>query len=486
MSTGSNATVELAVVIAVSIGVLAPGFALAQTDSKSSESVVKITCDLGGGKRMNATGFAWQDSQHVVTALHAVAGCVNRVVFSEAKGRQSPAVIEKVILEADLALLKLERNLELVPVKNVTLQPNLRERFMIWGYPHAVNEMIETPITFGAGRKGGVTTLSGAYAGVDGLAELFAGQGYPREDTSILRVTTTLQPGQSGAPIFDLEGRVVAMADGGLLGGWKGINWSIPAHVYLPRLLASNDEIPKDPSKWAQAYSANTANRTRSVAVPPEMQARGDGEPGGELRLVRTLPLGDVERMLSRRARDYWTDLIPAIKSFVTDPEAYGRLSFDIYEDPVTGATVGVPSGLELTWNGEIRVLEARTKSGVVRGMVGVSPNRSYAAAKDAGKRAFVGKIRPLATWDDSLGNSRFTELKDEAEHASQTGFHKGVDSTTGKPVQVLLSLTVTGKNLLGYAVYVADNPEKLTIEDAVANMMMQLGAVTLSGFSEN
>jgi hypothetical protein len=433
---------------------------------------------------MNATGFVWLDSLHVVTALHAVVGCKTRMVYSSLdRSMESPAEIEKVSLEADLALLKLQRGLGLDPIKHITSPPNLREQFYTWGYPHGVRELIELRTEFAGGLKGGMTTLDEAFCGVKGLDELFAGQSYPKGGTSILRVTTTIQPGHSGAPILDLQGRVVAIADGGLLDGWRGLNWSIPAYQYLPGLPSSPDRIPVQPSKWAGLYSKFTAEQTKTVAVPQDTHTSGSTAVG-ELKRVRTMSLVDLDAMLHRKGDSFWYEMVPSIQSFTRTRKELNQLSFDIYEDPVTGATLGVPSGVELAWNRDIRALESN--SGAVRMFVGVLPGKSYADAKGAGKNAFVSKIVNLAKWTNSPADLRYDNLNDEMEYANNAGFFHGIDRATGKPASLLLSITVSGKQLLGYAVYVADNPEKISDQDSITYAMMQLGATTLSGFAEH
>lgn len=477
---GARPAARMLAIVAAIVGLL-PAVPLAQQDRQSARSVVKITCKLPGGV-MNATGFVWRDSLHVVTALHAVVGCNPRIVYSQDKRDQSPATIEKVSLEADLALLKLERDLGLDPIKHITSPPNTREQFYTWGYPHGVGEMIDLRTEFAGGLKGGVTTLEDAFGGVKDLNQLFSGQNYPQKSTSILRVTTTIQPGHSGAPILDSQGRVVAIADGGLLDGVKGINWSIPAHLYLTGLPSSPDAVPQQPSKWAGLYSKFTVEQTKTVAVPPD--ARNSGFTAvGALKRVRTMSLADLDALL----RDKGTpeSNIDFIKSQVKTAAEFNRLSFDIYEDPLTGATLGVPSGAQLAWNSAIRALEARSGSGAVRMVIGVLPSNSYAEAKVAGKQAFVSKIMNLAKWAESPSAMGYDNLDDRMEWANNAGFFKGTDSVTGKPVELLLSITVSGKQLLGYAVYgPEDIAKELMTQDLITYLMMQMGAQELSGFA--
>ena len=53
------------------------------------DSVVQVRCALPEGE-MKATGVVWPEPGLIVTALHAVAGCEEVVVYSEAGGAAKP------------------------------------------------------------------------------------------------------------------------------------------------------------------------------------------------------------------------------------------------------------------------------------------------------------------------------------------------------------------------------------------------------------
>jgi S1-C subfamily serine protease len=245
------------------------------SDRASADSVVKIICTLPGGGEATATGFVWPGPGQAVTALHAVAGCVDVSIWSEATGYfDHMTQILSVDLESDLALIEMEDGLGLPAVQFAPEPPDTRADHFVWGYPLVAQEMIDLEIKFGGGRKAGVTTLGAAFKSSE-LDDLFRGQDYPARETSILRVNTTIQPGQSGAPIFDADGRVVAIVDGGLLGGFRGINWSIPAYAYLPDLPSSADPVPDAPSNQAILHSNATP-----VEPSPKSTSMVDGSTG--------------------------------------------------------------------------------------------------------------------------------------------------------------------------------------------------------------
>ena len=472
---------RLMLALVAAFATLAAATAEAQQDREAAKSgLVRIRCKLDSGGEMTSTGFAWRDSLHVVAALHAVAGC-RQVLVRRENGSGTTARVKRGSLVADLALLELAENIGLTPLQHVTTLPDTRGEYFTWGYPHAIAESTDTRTHFAGGQKGGLTTLREAFSGVDQLEELFDGQNYPQDRTTILRVTTTLQPGQSGAPILDRNGRVVAIADGGLLDGWKGINWSIPAHVYLPDLPNSPDPIPTRPSVWAALHSKVTPAEIKTVALPPSDELGGFGT-DGELVRVRTMSLADFEALMERQGMPEGN--IDFIRSALVSAADFERLSFDIYEDVSTGATLGVPSGLDLVWNGELRALEARTESGAVTMIIGVLPYPTYAEAKVAGRDAFVDKIIGLADWTESPAEMDYSNLDDDFEWANNANFFKGHDRRTGGPASLLLSITVSGSEFLGYAIYGPDDILELEPKDTATLLMMQMSAFNLSGFA--
>ena len=305
------------------------------------------------------------------------------------------------------------------------------------------------------------------------LDKLFASQEFPIPDTKILRVNTTIQPGHSGAPIFSDRGRVVAIADGGLLDGWRGVNWSIPAYYYLPALAESRDPIPDASSGLNELFSQKTAIRTDAVSVGPAKDRDFQN-----LTLVRSLTLDDLDAIVPED--DFYADLFPAILEYAKDLTPSPRLSFDIYEDAVTGATLGIPGGVKLSWNDDLGVAEAIADKGAVRMFVGVVQAESHSEAKDRSAREFVARAGWLADWDQDPSQFTYDFVYDD-ETANFAGFFNGTDRATGEQVSLQLDIDVNGSNVLAWAVYAH---ETTSDEGSVKMMMMQLAGEKLSDYA--
>jgi Trypsin-like peptidase domain len=462
-----------AIVAAALLAGATPAVVNARADRDSAHSVVKVTCKLPDGKQMDATGFVWHSPTQVVTALHAAVGCNSLLVWSEATTTETTATLDKASLEADLALLSLAHGLGVPPIDYAPDEPDTDAQYFVWGYPHGVPQMRNAKVSMSGGLSGGVTTLDQAYGGEKELTAMLAGQNFPRADTSVLAIPTLLQPGQSGAPIFDNEGRVVAIADGGLLGGWRGLNWGIPAYLYLPGLPNSGDDKPTGASKWAIQYSAVTVAPEAPVAMP------ADSAGASQLRRVRHVTLDQLEQQMLAAGED--TVNVDFIRGKVT-PEEFAKLAFDIYEDPNTGASLGVAAGMSLKWNGQ--ELEAAIPSGVARMFVAVMTAASHPQARREAK-AFADSLVHLASWERSPASLADFHSDPAFEWANGANFFDGVDAVTGLPTDLNLSLTVSGPRFLGYGLYGPAKIEKLPTADLVAYLMMQFAAQELSDLAQ-
>jgi Trypsin-like peptidase domain len=465
---------------------LGPGDAQAQAPSMRPYfvSVVRVECRLPDGSSLFSTGFAWREPDLVVTALHGAAGCASLSVYNETTTKRSPAKVQRAHLEADLALLKLERGLDMKPLQHLTTAPELNQDvYTVIGYPHGMRRLDTDEVRFSDGTQGWMTTLD-VFDGMEGAKELFAGVLFPSKAATIFRVRSQLGPGQSGAPILDSKGRVVAIVDGGLRNSVIPLNWSMPAHKYLAALAESTNAPPTQPSRWTSHFSSRVEAEPKFVELPERQVAAGAAPEAVSLRRLRTMSLNDLEAHLRKKGR--WKEdggNLTFIRQTVK-PQELASLTFDIYFDPVTGATFGVPTVSRLSWNAQRGVLESIIPSGKARMMISVRTVASYEQGKTAGKRAFADLVMPLATWQRSPATLELSN-NDAYQYAQGANFFPGRDAQ-GQEVNVNLSFAASGKQVLGYAVYgPSDIGRDLGDFDRALYLMMQFGAFNLSGFAQ-
>lgn len=460
------------------------------SDRDAATSVVQIRCAMAKGQS-KATGFVWPVPGQVVTALHAAVGCNEISVWSEATRKETLARVIRVNLEADLALLQLDRDLGLTALRYAPELPDTRANHFIWGYPLAAEEMTDLKIEFGGGLKRGLTTLGAAFSSKE-LDLLVRGQAYPSRRTQILRVNSIIQPGHSGAPIFDRNGNIVAIADGGLLGGFRTLNWSIPAQVYLPLLLESNDRMPTKPSHRAQLFSNVRSPQTAAVKI-------NDG--ASTLTPVRKMNLKDLgEYMLSYGNTWAYNNMHEKVISKLKRPVDLSQYTYDIYEHNQTGATFAVPTGRKLVWLPKMQVASAASDDFTMFQLFSVKQGQSFKAVIQENLRPFLTRLYNLGTWkkDKSPFN---IELKKKIvsgkDFLGGTGSYIGIEKGTKKQFIMAVSIFVSGNNFIGSASFEYTNFHHFAnkaefnryngyknYDDFVLGEMMNLGRRYLTAFA--
>lgn len=325
-----------------------------KSDAESARSVVKITTKFPGTdpktgktgiKVGNATGWCWNNSRQVVTALHAVAGIpdANITVYTDMETKSSGVQVVKVLKEADLALLQLDSDLGLIPLTLADVDPNSKNEYYIWGFPHGIFQMAGDDIRFSRS-LGTPPTLNSLINKTDFKFTLEQ-QKYPWPKSQILRVSSTIQPGHSGAPIFLGTGQVIGVADGGLREGSARLNWAFPASVYVPKLLNSSDPIPTTVSVQNNLYSSYTI--VPEDATQEEQNQISEDE-------VKEHTVGNDALSITKT----WTANYDEIIETMTEEDinslngismVYGLNMqdtwYDVYEDFQTGATITIPAG---------------------------------------------------------------------------------------------------------------------------------------------
>ena len=498
----------LSIALASCVSAAEPASAQQKPHAKSSLSVVEVKCPIlvdGSTREMRATGFAWLDPQYVVTALHSVVGCEGSPqVYSEQLGDASPAEVVSSFLEADLALLRLERSIGLEVVEHATSPPDVEREFYLYGYPLYARTMAGGPIDFKWGLGGeAITSLDRAFRS-DDLTALFRSQAYPAKQTQILRIQSPIVSGYSGSPIFDEAGRVVAIVDGALLNGTVGANWSIPAHLYLPKLLDSEDEPPEEASSWAKDLLKSSISDVEISNVPSELSPIADepeylaaaesGTPN--LNLVRQISFGRLQEGLEDYDLERYEFLREFLELYIDDAETLDNFQFYIYEESETGATFGLPAELFPYWNDHDQQYEVVTESGKVILFAAIQRWDSFDQAITEGRQFFIDSFALAAEWDDGKSPVDFelsTCIEDEETGACDLEWqwryglelYYGKEYYSGDPIELTLTMEVSDDVLLALALTnFGDFNDDMTEEDQITYLKLQAGLDLLTDFS--
>ncbi|MEO7243431.1 MAG: serine protease [Variovorax sp.] len=344
-----------------------PFEAAAQISLDALKHSIVLVYATQGGQTHAASGFLWQASppssanSFVITALHAVSGAMS----VQCAGVTKKATVEKVLVDADLALLKTESAFgpPCVPLR-VGIQK--------------AKPPTDTPLKV-LGFLAGARSLTDRDS-VKGLADPETLEFLLREPVlseqrnfripniklDIYYVKGGLLPGYSGGPVFNgRTGELVGIVDGGLDKGADAYNWVIPASNLEALLNSTVTQVP------AQVATGGPAHFSSPIVEPliAELTPRGnDPKPSG-LPPVAALPNRAATLQFSQNGWDYSyvrtktrslaelartaddpAGVMHLVRRFepVVGPDAATRMMFDIYQEVNRGLIIALPAGQQL------------------------------------------------------------------------------------------------------------------------------------------
>ena len=232
--------------------------------AKSVEpSVVHIAVESPGrgwGRERVSQGSGWiyDDKGHVVTNAHVVRGTrgdpIVTVQFFD--GRTAAAELVAVDTTTDIAVLKVATNEGVFPARRATgVQVEQGDRVYAFGSPFGFKFSMSEGIISGLGRSPAAVLERGGY-------------------TNFIQTDAAVNPGNSGGPLVDVNGRVVGMnvaiatgttPNGTTEGQSSGISFAIP----LDTIESVVDQI---------ATGGTVAKGYLGIALPDNPRARGSAE----------------------------------------------------------------------------------------------------------------------------------------------------------------------------------------------------------------
>lgn len=174
------------------------------------------------------TGFRVRGIKGIVTALHGVADSNDiRVIGDQAAAKfRGPLRVVKADVAHDVALLS-SKEIEDVPADGLEIAEKVNWGSMggvsVIGRPLGLPENLATALSL---RRPALKALRDLVPPETAIALL--DRRSPDPDQTVVSIDGVLLPGHSGAPILDSQNRVIAIGNGGLLGGPSGICWAIP------------------------------------------------------------------------------------------------------------------------------------------------------------------------------------------------------------------------------------------------------------------
>ncbi len=255
-------------VVAITVGDILPP---AKADTRSA----KVDYDdlqtlLGNGSRTVGTGFCVDVRGYIVTNQHVIDGA-KQIYITTDDGRTMPAMVVATDRRGDLAVLKVPHALPAVEFAPPTT-PTRGQWVVAIGNPLGL-----------AGR--GSMSLSPGVISATGrtLPRLSRAEG--RLYSGLIQTTAELNPGNSGGPLFDLQGRVLGVVTAVVLpqNGANGLGFALPADAAMQERVKTM--IRGDVVRYGYLGVAGEAVRSRLTHGGMVVTRVGAGTPAeGRIR----------------------------------------------------------------------------------------------------------------------------------------------------------------------------------------------------------
>lgn len=336
------------------------------------KSLVRVKVAVDANNSNVCTGFVWKKPNQIVTSLHAMRpNAPIKVLYLNQEWRN--AKIVKFLLKADLVLLEILPGQDPVPSGVV-----------------ALTSFSDQAIKFGTevysmGYNNGATgsssrTLKKGFVDPENLGNLvpnsdktaLAKIGFPELNLPILYLEGSLLPGYSGSPVFDQQGRLIGIGDGGLEKGASNVSWLIPAK-FLTELenAPASSSLPSNFPDMSLLFSAEltednfTENQSGNNEAATSSGDQGQEPFEGEYESAEYAPLegsGFAFYLTKNRSLDEMAgssddpetlySITDYLESFNVTLD-YDYLRFDIFEDINYGVILAVPEYEQLDYNEE-------------------------------------------------------------------------------------------------------------------------------------
>lgn len=297
------------------------------------------------------SGFALDGPGTIITAHHVVGGCRNIRVTYEGLPAQTqrswPATIQRVLSAGDLALVSVAAPPSVPALKLAPPPPDPNRTYAGFGYQNAQLTAGDQLVTFSTGAR----RLSDILPN-EARKELERNNSAINFDRAVLRFNVALQPGMSGGPIIDANGRVIGIVAGGLKAGAAPASWGWPSE-WISSLQTSTEQTSQNVTIASSYYTLSEMN-AEAAAIQSDRNITC-GVLTFSYRGTREFP--DIARSSDDQQR------LQYIMAVSTRPlSEIESLKFDIWVHKQSGATVVTPAGYPLTQQGD--VCTVRSSSG--------------------------------------------------------------------------------------------------------------------------
>lgn len=193
-------------------------------------------------KEKSGTGFLISDKGYIVTNHHVIDNA-DKITISGVNGNFNSELSAKVVLKdeaSDLALLKIEDRILIDPIPYVIIpeQIAIGENVFLLGFPYIKTMGTDVKLT------NGIVSSKSGYEG----------------NINSYQVSAPVQPGNSGGPVFDANGRIIAIVNAKHTLA-ENASYAIKSK-YLLELLENLDE----------KIELNKTNQLEGLSLPQQVE----------------------------------------------------------------------------------------------------------------------------------------------------------------------------------------------------------------------
>jgi hypothetical protein len=301
-------------------------FSLAQVNDQIVKSIVRVH---SGSKY--STGFFWKNGSTIVTSLHAISNSNNIEICLSGTTTWKPVSLKKVHKLSDLVLLNVSGYIS--PnflTERYFTTPSFQTKCFTIGYNSGSPNYISREFYVGLSEK---NTLKSILPNT--LWNEVNSWGFLSLSTEVVYIEGQLLHGFSGAPVVDLQGKLIGVADGGLENGAAGISWCINSK-YLASIENSNDDLEilnqtAINNLFASEEYENNENASEYVQLNEF-----------KFKKIKTRTFAQLDMTGKYSSMDGL-----GLKQLLYNFSAYNYSSFryDIYLEENSGATIVIPAG---------------------------------------------------------------------------------------------------------------------------------------------
>jgi hypothetical protein len=302
------------------------------------DSVVKIIAGEHSG-----TGFVWQGkrNKYIATSLHTLAGA-SEIYYNKTLSRYELEVY-KIDKESDLALLRPKMGKISQPaLKLGNIEPVDGKKYWIYGFPAGVLQVQGDSLEFSKAKH---NIPMKDYLANEVVKKVTA-SGFPQASLKLLRVSSGITPGHSGAPIIDPsdDNAVIGIGAGGLSNvGYRRVNWAVPALTYLPKLEARGSQ--ENVARLSLSQDKRKFGIRSEQAAPPLASSQS------KYYNIDQVPLEDLLESLNEADEDPEEKMVNAedLRYFREEAKENGydlSAPIDVYQNTQTGAMIFIPAAI--------------------------------------------------------------------------------------------------------------------------------------------